>query len=464
MSEQDEPSLAEAIRRQMAASTGKTRPSEPDPPPAGKQTGQLGTRFGLYPEEPESTATKAQTNWPLIRQRSKVIVEQLRKENPDRNMFNDDVIVNIRARLRDMIDRDEAPLSAPDRGVLFQTVLDEFLGFGPLGPLLRDPTVGDIFVNSPTEIYVERNKKLEQVSLSFQDEAHLKETVDKLLIPAGARLDANCPIASARMPNGAQVEATMPPVTPGTTLTIRYFGSTLLTLAQMAEKGSLTPPMVSLVQAYIQNRVNIIVCGGPGSGKTSLVNAFSAFCDPNERLISVEDGKPFRLMQPHWVPLSAIKQRDFVEAAVTMQSLVRAALRMRADRLFVGSLSGNEAYDFLQVLDMRTINGMAAMFAHSPADCLHRLENLVLLAESSLPPAFARELIANTIQVIIHTQRLEDGSRRVVQISELRGLDHGEFVIATIYHLELVDSREGGVMYKHVATGVSPQHAPPAKQ
>ncbi|MBX9690003.1 MAG: CpaF family protein [Candidatus Obscuribacterales bacterium] len=411
--------------------------------------------------DPNADQSKFQANMLLIREREKIIIEQLRRELDTSRLtqISEDTQAQVRARIREMVNSDPAPLTMMEKGILLQNVLDEIFGFGPLGPLLRDPSVGDICVNRFDLIYVERHGRLEKTTVQFENDRHLRQTIDKIIQPLGRRLDDNSPMVDARLPNGSRVNATIPPVSiDGPTVTIRCFGTTIMSLGQLVEKGAMSLQMAEVLKACIKARINTIISGGTGSGKTTLLNALSAHINPRERIITIEDAAELRLQHEHWVRMETRPPNIEGKGQITQRMLVINTLRMRPDRIILGECRGEEAFDMLQAMNTGHSGSMTTIHANSPRDCTKRLENMILMGGLDMPAKAARELIASAIQVIIQIKRLEDGTRRVTEVAEITGMEGETIALSTLFHLER-EGRDARGFFKcrHVGSGLPPK-------
>jgi pilus assembly protein CpaF len=404
---------------------------------------------------------KFSANQQLIREREKFIIEQLRRELDTSRLTNisEDTQAQVRARIREIVNSDPAPLTMMEKGILLQNVLDEVFGFGPLGPLLRDPSVGDICVNSFNSVYVERHGRLEKTSVAFENDRHLRQTIDKIIQPLGRRLDENSPMVDARLPNGSRVNATIPPVTiDGPTVTIRCFGTSIMSLGQLCEKGSMSVQMAEVLKACVKGRINLIISGGTGSGKTTLLNALSAHINPRERIITIEDAAELRLQHEHWVRMETRPPNTEGRGQITQRMLVINCLRMRPDRIILGECRGEEAFDMLQAMNTGHSGSMTTIHSNNPRDCTKRLENMILMCGMEMPQKAARELIASAIQVIVQISRLEDGTRRVTEIAEITGMEGDTIAISSMFVLER-EGRDARGFFKcrHVGSGLPPK-------
>ncbi len=420
--------------------------------------------YSAYHEEPVDVggdSGKFSANQQLIREREKFIIDQLRRELDTSRLTNisEDTQAQVRARIREIVNSDPAPLTMMEKGILLQNVLDEVFGFGPLGPLLRDPSVGDICVNGVASVYVERHGRLEKTNVAFENDRHLRQTIDKIIQPLGRRLDDNSPMVDARLPNGSRVNATIPPVTiDGPTITIRCFGTTILSLGQLVEKGALSVQMAEVAKACVKGRINMIISGGTGSGKTTMLNALSAHINPRERIITIEDAAELRLQHEHWVRMETRPPNTEGRGQITQRMLVINCLRMRPDRIILGECRGEEAFDMLQAMNTGHDGSMTTIHANNPRDCTKRLENMILMGGMEMPQKAARELIASAIEVILQIRRLEDGTRRCTEMAEITGMEGETIAISTLFNLER-EGRDPRGFFKcrHVGSGLPPK-------
>jgi pilus assembly protein CpaF len=315
-------------------------------------------------------------------------------------------------------------LSRSERLQLQASLINEILGYGPLQPLLDDPEVTEIMVNGPYQVYVERHGKIEMTSVRFRDERHLMRIIEKILLPLGKRIDERVPMVDARLPDGSRVNVVIPPISlNGPCVTIRKFSRDPFTMSDLISFGTLTPEAAQFLQAAVQAKLNILITGGTASGKTTLLNVLSAFIPNDERIITIEDTAELQLRQDHVVRLEARPPNIEGVGEVTIRDLVRNALRMRPDRIIVGECRGSEALDMLQAMNTGHEGSMTTIHANNPREALSRLETMVLMAGMDLPVRAIREQIAGAIDLIVHMARLRDGSRKVMQISEITGME-----------------------------------------
>ncbi|MCX7968047.1 MAG: CpaF family protein [Armatimonadetes bacterium] len=328
-------------------------------------------------------------------------------------------------------------LSRTERMQLQLSLINEILGYGPLQPLLEDPEISEIMVNGPYQVYVERHGKVELTGVRFRDEQHLIRIIEKILLPLGKRVDERVPMVDARLPDGSRVNVIIPPVSlNGPCVTIRKFSRDPFTMSDIISFGTLTPEAAQFLQASVQAKLNILITGGTASGKTTLLNVLSAFIPNDERIITIEDTAELQLRQDHVVRLEARPPNIEGIGEVTIRDLVRNALRMRPDRIIVGECRGGEALDMLQAMNTGHEGSMTTIHANNPREALSRLETMVLMAGMDLPVRAIREQIAGAIDIIVHMARLRDGSRKVMQISEITGMESDVITMQDLFVFE----------------------------
>jgi pilus assembly protein CpaF len=316
------------------------------------------------------------------------------------------------------------PLNMNEREKIFAEILDEVLGYGPLEPLLKDPTISDILVNTYKSIYLERDGQLEPTDARFKDDRHLMRIIDKIASAVGRRIDESTPMVDARLPDGSRVNAIIPPLAlDGPILSIRRFAVNPLELEDLINNQTLIPEIAELLKGIIRSRLNVIISGGTGSGKTTLLNVLSRFIPEEERIITIEDAAELQLKQEHVVSLETRPPNIEGKGEVVQRDLVRNSLRMRPDRIIVGEVRGNEAFDMLQAMNTGHDGSLTTIHANSPRDSLMRLETMVAMANMDIPSEFLRRYIASAINVIIQIARLADGKRKIVSIQEITGME-----------------------------------------
>ena len=353
-------------------------------------------------------------------------------------------------------------LSDSIRETLFQDIRNEILGYGPIQPLLDDPDVSEVMVNSPKSVYVEKKGRLIKTNIVFDDNDHIQRVIERIILPLGRRIDADSPMVDARLPDGSRVNAVIPPVAiDGASITIRKFSKDKLSINQLIEFGSITSGMAEFLQACVIGRLNILISGGTGSGKTTLLNVLSSFIPEDERIITIEDAAELRLQQEHVLRLETKAPNVENRGAVNIRDLVRNSMRMRPDRIVVGEVRGGEALDMLQAMNTGHDGSLTTIHANSSRDAMSRLETLVLMAGMDLPIKIVRQQISSAIDLIIQQSRLKDGTRKVTAITEVAGMEGDVVVLSDIFKFEQsgVDSN-GKVIGQLKPTGIRPLFGP----
>ncbi len=350
-------------------------------------------------------------------------------------------------------------LNASERRQLVEDVLDELLGLGPLEPLLKDGSITDILVNSHRTVFVERRGQLEPTPVRFKDERHLLRIIGKIVSGVGRRIDESQPLVDARLPDGSRVNAVIPPLAvDGALLSIRKFAKVPINMAKLVELGSVPPEVAEVLRAIVQSRRNVLISGGTGSGKTTLLNAVSAFIDERERIVTIEDSAELQLQQSHVARLETRPANIEGRGEITQRELVKNALRMRPDRIIVGEVRAGEAFDMLQAMNTGHDGSMTTVHANTPRDALSRVEQMIGMSGIDIPARSARAQIASAIHVIVQVERLSDGRRRVVSLSELTGMEGEVITLQEIFRFRRtgVDG-DGRVLGVYEATGIRPK-------
>ncbi len=360
-----------------------------------------------------------------------------------------------------IIEEERIVLNQHERHNLVLDIQHEMLGFGPLEPLLNDPTVSDILVNTASRVYVERRGKLEVTDITFHDNAHLMKIIEKIVSRVGRRVDESSPMVDARLPDGSRVNAIIPPLAiDGPILSIRRFGATPLTVQNLLDYKSVTPPMVKVLQGLGVAKINILISGGTGSGKTTLLNLLSGFIPANERIVTIEDAAELQLRQPHVVRLETRPANIEGKGEVSQRALVKNALRMRPDRIILGEVRGPEALDMLQAMNTGHEGSLATIHSNTPRDALSRLENMVGMAGVNLTPRAIRQQICSAVTVVVQASRLIDGGRKLVSVQEITGMEGDIISMQEIFRFEQTGvDRDGKVLGHFSATGVRPRFA-----
>lgn len=350
-------------------------------------------------------------------------------------------------------------LNNEERNALVDDILDELMGLGPLEPFFKDPTVSDVLVNTYKDIYVERFGLLEKTKSRFVDESHLRNIIDRIISRVGRRIDESSPMVDARLPDGSRVNAIIPPLAiDGAMVSIRRFAVSPLKMEDLINYKALTPEIGQLLAGCVKAKLNIMISGGTGAGKTTLLNILSAYIPGNERIITIEDSAELQLQQEHVVRLETRPPSIEGTGQVTQRDLVRNSLRMRPDRIIVGEVRGAESFDMLQAMNTGHEGSLTTIHANTPRDSLTRLESMILMTGVSLPEKAMRFMISSAIDLIIQASRMADGSRKIVSISEITGMEGDVITLQDIFHFEKkgLDS-EGRIIGKHKATGIRPK-------
>jgi pilus assembly protein CpaF len=366
----------------------------------------------------------------------------------------------IRKAVAELLRSERTPLSQGEREALVDDVVYEVIGLGPIEPLFRDASVSDILVNGPRNIYVERGGRLQRATTTFRNDAHLLSVIDRIVSRVGRRIDESSPMVDARLPDGSRVNAIIPPLAlDGPVLSIRRFGAEL-TPQRLVELGALTHDMMLFLSACVRARLNILVSGGTGSGKTTLLNALSAGIPAHERVITIEDAAELRLQQEHVIRLETRPPNAEARGEVTMRDLVKNALRMRPDRIIIGEVRSAEALDMLQAMNTGHEGSLTTIHANSARDAVSRLETMILFAGMELPDRALREQVASAIDIIVQVSRLSDGSRRVMGITEITGIDGDAVQLQELFRFQREGiNADGRVAGQFVPTGVTPRFA-----
>jgi pilus assembly protein CpaF len=423
-------------------------PREPIPAQVPAVDGSARTMDGGAALSPALAAAKAEIHADLLRKHAAAI-----------DISNRAGIRRLLLQLTEDHFRAKPPaalVTAADRERLVDILFDEVIGLGPLEAPLRDPDITEIMVNRPEQIFVERHGRIELTNLAFEDEASLRRVIDRIVSTIGRRVDESEPMCDARLKDGSRVNVVIPPVAIyGPCLTIRKFGREVLTPERIVQTGGSNEAILEYLQAAVQSRLNVIVSGGTGSGKTTLLNVLSGFIPPDERIVTAEDAAELRLRQVHVISLESKPANVEGHGQITIRDLVRNALRMRPDRIIVGEVRGGEALDMLQAMNTGHDGSMSTVHANNARDAISRLETLVLLAGTELPSRAIRGQISSAINVVVQTERLRGGSRKIVSVTEVLGLVDGEIAMQEVFAFRQVAvTPDGRAVGYHTATGV----------
>ncbi len=371
-------------------------------------------------------------------------------------------VEQAREQIRSLVDRllnqHKAPLNAQVRQAICHNIEDELLGLGPLEPLLRDHTVSDILVNGHKRVFVERRGKMDLTPIRFRDDAHLLKIIDRIVSSVGRRVDESCPMVDARLPDGSRFNAIIPPLAiDGPSVSIRRFPKERMKMKDLVKLDSLNAQVADVLAGVVRARSNILISGGTGSGKTTMLNIMSGYIQNDERIITIEDAAELQLQQEHVVRLETRPQNVEGRGTVTQRELVKNALRMRPERIILGEVRGDEAFDMLQAMNTGHDGSLATIHANSPRDALSRLESMVAMSGMDLPAKMVRQQIASAIDLVVQVARLEDGQRKVISVAEIQGMEGDVITMSEIFAFKRRGvTPDGKILGSVVATGVVP--------
>ena len=381
------------------------------------------------------------------------------KSNKKKSMTEAEIMEKVIETLQEIMEEENTFFNKSEREVIIGVAMDEIVGYGPITPLIKNPEITEVMVNGSESVYVERDGKIERTKIRFRSERQLKHVIEKIVVPLGRRVDESSPMVDARLPDGSRVNAIIPPLSlNGSVLTIRKFAEDPFTAADLVGFGTMSPQIVEFLKACVEARLNILISGGTGSGKTTTLNVVSSFIPSNERIITIEDAAELQLHQDHVVRLEARPANIEGKGEVVIRDLVKNALRMRPDRIIVGEVRTGEALDMLQAMNTGHDGSITTGHANSPRDMLARLETMVMMAGMDLPLRAIREQVASAIDVIVHQSRLKDGSRKIVSIMEIQGMENDVITLQEIFKFQTNgrDSR-GNIRGELVSTGIKPK-------
>ncbi|MDH5506402.1 MAG: CpaF family protein [Anaerolineae bacterium] len=369
-----------------------------------------------------------------------------------------DVRRTIQELFEQILSEESIPLSRPEKHRLFEQIAAEILGLGPLQPLLEEEGITEVMVNGAKNIFVERKGRLSRVPVSFENDEHVMRIIDRIVAPLGRRIDESSPYVDARLPDGSRVNAVIPPISlVGPSLTIRIFSKSPITVEQYIGFGAITPESMHFLKACVEARLNVVVSGGTGSGKTTLLNILSGFIPGDERIVTIENAAELQLRQEHVVTLESRPPNIEGRGEVTIQDLVINSLRMRPDRIVVGEIRDGAALDMLQAMNTGHDGSLTTAHSNSPRDTIARLETMSLMAGFDLPVRAIREQIASAVDLIVHVDRLRDGSRKVVAVTEVAGMEGDIITLTDIFVFEQIGYEEGKIIGQMRATGLRPK-------
>jgi len=435
---------------------------------------KLRERFGLdrkpaplNGKEPAAARPASRSRWSPADRSYQELKLRIHRELIDRidlanlaRMDLDAASAELREAVVQLIQEQAVPLSQRDREQLGQEIMHEVYGLGPIEPLMRDPDVCDILVNTARQVYVERSGRLELTPVVFRDDAHLLQIIDRVVSRVGRRIDEASPMVDARLPDGSRVNAIIPPLAlDGPLLSIRRFGREPLTADDLLAIGSLTPEMIAVIREMVRARLNILISGGTGSGKTTLLNCLSSFIPDTERIVTIEDSAELQLQQSHVCRLETRPPNIEGRGEITQRDLVRNALRMRPDRIIVGEVRSAEALDMLQAMNTGHDGSISTVHANSARDSLNRLEMMLQMCGFELPSRAMRQQISLALDVVVHTARLSDGSRKITSVSELVGMEGDTIALQELFTFQREGVEDGRIVGHFVSTGIRPRFA-----
>jgi pilus assembly protein CpaF len=460
-------SLLKRIERARPAAEGEATAAVPavhEPTPGGSSQPPAPTAGGA-PTPPPPAAAPSRFSGALPARESfreakfRVQNRLVNELDPKLDLSNQ---VEVRRQIEELFgkiaDEEGLALTRAERVRMLEQITDEILGLGPMEPLLRDETITEVMVNGPQQVYIEREGKLELTNVTFQNDEHVMRIIQRIIAPIGRRVDESSPMVDARLADGSRVNAIIPPLSlVGPVITIRKFSATPFTVDDLIRFGTATPEMFEFLEACVKARLNIFVAGGTGSGKTTMLNILSSFIPDDERIVTIEDAAELQLRQEHVITLEARPSNIEGKGAIPIRELVRNALRMRPDRIVVGECRSGEALDMLQAMNTGHDGSMSTGHANTPRDMLSRLETMVLMAGMDLPLRAIREQISSAVDLIVHQNRLKDGSRKIVNITEVQGMEGDVIVMQDVFVFEQTDVVDGKIIGRLKPTGIRPQ-------
>ncbi|MFC5728386.1 MULTISPECIES: CpaF family protein [Nocardioides] len=461
----DKPAGTADLEPQADTAGGSARADETEHPATGQTSGPLSARAPAVGPDSRPASRRALVSQEADRieeLKASVHAELLKRLGPhlyDADMDQQELDQTVRNVLSEVLGSQDRPLSAADRSRVTLEITDDILGYGPIDPYLRDPEVSEVMVNGP-DVWLEKNGRLMKADAHFTDEAHLRRTIDKIVSRIGRRVDESSPMVDARLPDGSRVNAIVPPLAvDGSALTIRKFSADPLTVQDLINFGSLTPQTADFLDACVRGRLNVIVSGGTGAGKTTTLNVLSSFIPTDERIVTIEDAAELQLKQDHVVRLESRPANIEGKGAVTIRDLVRNSLRMRPDRIVVGEVRDASALDMLQAMNTGHDGSICTLHSNGPRDALARMETMVLMAGMDLPIRAIREQVASAVDLIVHQTRFKDGTRRITHITEVERMEGDVITLQDIFVFDNTAGfdENGRVLGRLRSTGLRPK-------
>jgi pilus assembly protein CpaF len=444
-------------------------PDDDFPSPAAERSdamSRLAERQAASSESPVSRNEGFEAS--IHRIKEQVLPRLLERVDPEAaaTLSKDELAEEFRPIIGEVLAELKINLNRREQFALEKVLVDELLGLGPLEELLSDPEISDIMVNGPHQTFVEKKGKLQVANIQFRDEEHLFQIAQRIVNKVGRRIDQTTPLADARLQDGSRVNVIVPPLSlRGTAISIRKFSEKPITVDMMKNFGSMSEKMATVLKIAGAARFNVIISGGTGSGKTTMLNALSKLIDPGERVITIEDAAELRLQQPHWLPLETRPPNLEGQGAITIRDLVINALRMRPDRIILGEIRGSECFDLLAAMNTGHDGSMATLHSNSPRECLARMENMVMMSDIKVPKEAISRQIADSVDLIVQVKRLRDGSRRTTNITEVIGMEGDVIVTQELFKFEYLDeTADGKIIGEYRSMGLRPYTLEKAKQ
>ncbi|MBI3158857.1 MAG: CpaF family protein [Chloroflexi bacterium] len=460
-----------SLLKRLEQGQGKEKPEKPQaapaglpgggsPPPAGQPGGgEGGSRLASLQQRRSGPAGAEGARDTYFDLKTRVQNRLLAELDPSMDVTR---VAEVRKAIQELFEQilseESIVLSRPERARLFEAIVAEIIGFGPLQPLLEDESVTEIMVNGAKNIYVERKGRLHRVPVTFESDDHVMRIIDRIVAPLGRRIDESSPYVDARLPDGSRVNAVIPPISlVGPSLTIRIFAKSPITVEQLIGFGAITPEAMQFLKACVEARLNIVVSGGTGSGKTTMLNILSGFIPDDERIVTIENAAELQLRQDHVVTLESRPPNIEGRGEVTIQHLVINSLRMRPDRVVVGEIRDGAALDMLQAMNTGHDGSMTTAHSNGPRDTISRIETMCLMAGFDLPVRAIREQISSAVDVILHSERLRDGTRKTVNITEVAGMEGDVVTLTDLFIFEQTGYEGGKVAGRLRPTGLRPK-------